>query len=61
MKFYHVILAAGLVTGGYFIRKGLVENDAFSLLENKESPVADPKDDSNYAPVKKVSPTTLHQ
>lgn len=59
MKFYHVILAAGLVTGGYFIRKGLVENDAFSLLENKESPVADPKDDSNYAPVKESKPNNI--
>ena len=59
MKFYHVILAAGLVTGGYCIRKGLVENDAFSLLENKESPVADPKDDSNYAPVKESKPNNI--
>lgn len=28
MKIYHLILAAGLVAGGYFIRKGLVENKA---------------------------------
>ncbi len=59
MKFYHLILAAGLVTGGYFIRKGLVENDAFSLFENKESDVADTKEDVIATPVKESKPVNI--
>lgn len=59
MKFYHLILAAGLVTGGYFIRKGLVENDAFSLFENKESDVADTKEDVNATQVKESKPVNI--
>lgn len=59
MKFYHLILAAGLVTGGYFIRKGLVENDALSLFENKESDVADTKEDVIATPVKESKPVNI--
>ncbi len=59
MKFYHLILAAGLVTGGYFIRKGLVENDAFSLFESKESDVADTKEDVIATPVKESKPVNI--
>lgn len=59
MKFYHLILAAGLVTGGYFIRKGLVENDAFSLFESKESDVADTKEDVIATPVKESKPNNI--
>lgn len=59
MKFYHLILAAGLVTGGYFIRKGLVENDAFSLFESKVSDVADTKEDVIATPVKESKPNNI--
>lgn len=59
MKFYHLILAAGLVTGGYFIRKGLVENDAFSLFESKVSDVADTKEDVIATPVKESKPVNI--
>lgn len=48
-----------MVTGGYFIRKGLVENDAFSLFENKESDVADTKEDVNATQVKESKPVNI--